>query len=783
VQGNWQRNGKLWAAAVVAMLALLTWNVSRGVGVSTNILDLLPVTEQDPAVEAAARAFSDHMAQRSVFLVEMVDDDPAAAETFAKVLRESKVFVSVSCQIDEDQETAWYKLYFPYRFQLVGDEVRALLKSDAGGAAVTKRARDTLYSPVGSAVAGLIENDPLLLFPDRMTSLAKPPGAVEAQDGYLVVTGDGKSYVLIAAVAESSPFARSAQKVLAPAVANAHARVATDHGNVTILTAGVLPFAVAATEAAEGEVSTIGVGSMLGVILLMLLTFVSIRQMAVSFVPILVGISAALAVSWTLYPTLHLLTLGFGASLVGICIDYSFHYFADQLVDGEEWTPDRCLERILPGIRLGMITSVIAYAGLFIAPFPGLRQMALFSSVGLVAAFLTVVCWYPFLCRRASESRRPALLQAIQPLSALWANIMGRSWRWLLLAVALVFIGIGVSRLRPNDDVRQLQHAPEALLAQDRAAQKLLGGIDSNRYFVVEGETADGVLNNEEALLRRLAPIQRTGAVQFAQGTSQFVPSTSAQSADHARLRDAMLGEDNALTTHMRGLGFEDAAIDRAVAALREAPSEFLTVDAWLASPISRPLRHLWLGETPRGFASIVYLAGVTDETQLLAVESELDSVNYVNKVDDVSKIFRRYRRLASALVAGAYAFILLLLVVRYGPRRGLLVALPPMLAAGLTLAILGFSGQLVNIFTMLALLLVLGIGIDYAIFLAEGEDHRESTLLAVLLSSLTTLLAFGLLALSKTPVLHTFGVAVLIGITLALLLAPMVQAKVKAGE
>jgi predicted exporter len=776
VQGNRQRNAKIWAAAVAALIALLAWNVSRGIGVSTNILDLLPVTEKDPAVEAAARAFSDHMAQRSVFLVEMIDSSPAAADAFAAALRESNAFESISCQINEDQEVAWYKLYFPYRYQLVGHEVRVLLDGDAPGASVTKRARDTLYSPVGSAVAGIIENDPLLLFPDRMTSLPKPPGSVEPRDGYLIVSGEGREYVLIAAVSKASPFARTAQNVLAPAVASAHAKVGERHPEVRILTAGVLPFAVAATDAAQGEISTIGVGSMLGVVLLMLLTFASIRQMAVSFIPIVVGIGAALAVSWTVYPTLHLLTLAFGASLVGICIDYSFHYFADQLVHDEDWTPDVCLQRILPGIRLGMITSVIAYVGLFIAPFPGLRQMALFSSVGLVAAFLTVVCWYPHLCPHASASRRPALLGVVQPLSDLWGRVMSRSWRWALLVICLLFIGTGVSKLRPNDDVRQLQHAPEALLAEDREAQRLLGGVDSSRYFVVEGESAQDVLTNEEALLRRLAPVQADGAVQFAQGTSQFVPSRQSQLADHARLRTAMLGSDNSLTAHMRDLGFEDAAVDRAVAALRDVPTDFLTVDAWLSSPVSQPLRHLWLGQTSRGFASIVYLAGVADEAPLLTLESEMAAVSYVNKVDDVSSIFRRYRRLASLLVAGAYVFILLLLLFRYGPRRGMLVALPPMLAGGLTLAVLGFTGQLVNIFTMLALLLILGIGIDYAIFLAEGESHRDSTLLAVLLSSLTTLLAFGLLALSQTPVLHTFGVAVLIGITLALLLAPMVQ-------
>jgi len=46
--------------------------------------------------------------------------------------------------------------------------------------------------------------------------------------------------------------------------------------------------------------------------------------------------------------------------------------------------------------------------------------------------------------------------------------------------------------------------------------------------------------------------------------------------------------------------------------------------------------------------------------------------------------------------------------------------------------------------------------------------------MLAILLSATTTILAFGLLALSNTPALHSFGVIVLVGISVAFLLSPM---------
>jgi predicted exporter len=73
-----------------------------------------------------------------------------------------------------------------------------------------------------------------------------------------------------------------------------------------------------------------------------------------------------------------------------------------------------------------------------------------------------------------------------------------------------------------------------------------------------------------------------------------------------------------------------------------------------------------------------------------------------------------------------------------------------------------------------MALLLVLGIGVDYALFFRETGSENPATLLAIALSSLTTLLAFGLLSLSATTAVHAFGLTILVGILVAFLLSPM---------
>ena len=109
----------------------------------------------------------------------------------------------------------------------------------------------------------------------------------------------------------------------------------------------------------------------------------------------------------------------------------------------------------------------------------------------------------------------------------------------------------------------------------------------------------------------------------------------------------------------------------------------------------------------------------------------------------------------------------------RYGVKQSLLMLLPSLIAGVAGLAVTGILGSTLNLFNLLGLILILGIGIDYTLFFAE-QKKSLSTLLAITLSGLTTLLSFGLLSLSQTHAIHSFGVTVLTGIFVAWLLSPL---------
>jgi uncharacterized protein len=122
--------------------------------------------------------------------------------------------------------------------------------------------------------------------------------------------------------------------------------------------------------------------------------------------------------------------------------------------------------------------------------------------------------------------------------------------------------------------------------------------------------------------------------------------------------------------------------------------------------------------------------------------------------------------------IIGVAAITALLAIVLRRPREVALVVAPLLLAALLTLAVTVVIGMPLNYANIIALPLLLGIGVAFDIYFVmnwrAGLTHhlQSSTARAVLFSALTTLSAFGSLALSNDP--GTAGMGELLTISLA---------------
>ena len=196
-------------------------------------------------------------------------------------------------------------------------------------------------------------------------------------------------------------------------------------------------------------------------------------------------------------------------------------------------------------------------------------------------------------------------------------------------------------------------------------------------------------------------------------------------------------------------------------------------IDTALAGPYGEPWRSLWLGASGNQVAALVSLRGLSDATLLAAQADGLEGVRLVDRLGELNRLFAATQVSASELKLLSCLLILGLLVFPFGLKGALRVVLLPLLAALCSLASLGWLGQPLTLFSLFGLLLVTAIGVDYAILMRERVGGSGASLLGVLLSALTTWLSFGLLALSSTPAVSNFGLAVGLGLFFASLFAP----------
>jgi predicted exporter len=118
------------------------------------------------------------------------------------------------------------------------------------------------------------------------------------------------------------------------------------------------------------------------------------------------------------------------------------------------------------------------------------------------------------------------------------------------------------------------------------------------------------------------------------------------------------------------------------------------------------------------------------------------------------------------------------LLLVRYREwRRATAAVLPSVLVPILVLSGFACAGAQVNLLHAVSLLMVMGMGVDYGIFIIDSVEESGDfgpTLVSCLLCCLTTILSFGTLALSSHPALRAIGITTGAGVALALVLAPL---------
>jgi predicted exporter len=694
----------------------------------------------------------------------------AAVATMAAELGQLPVVENVTWRIEAAEIERLRSELFPYRFSVIDAGVRQLLLAGQYQK-IAGQALLNLFGPV-SAGANTIIDDPFGLFLELQKNRSSNLN-LEIADSLLRVSDTERPTYLLTLSLNGDPFSPALQQILLTRIEQQRELLAAS-GSIQM--SGMLIHAAAGAQQAQTEISTIGLGSLLGITLAVLLVFGRIRPLMLMLVPVGVGCAFATAITLLIFGRIHLITLAFGAGLVGVSIDYALHFLSERRYSAA----GEVLPKILAGLLLGLFSSVMAYAVMVLTPFPGLRQMASFSIAGLFASWLTVILWFPGLTGR--EKLQPiGFAQKLAWLRTRFPRIDNNRWLQLLLTLALALALASIWNSSGRDDVRLLQTSPPELMQQEQAVHQALGNASSSQYLLVSAESLERCLQQEESLLPALDALVADGLFEGYRALSGSLPSLQRQAENYALVKQLYLDR---LEPFYKTIKLPAKRLDQAREQVERAVSVRLTPDDWKQLATSKTRQGFIIETSAPTAVTVIRFTGLLDDKAKSALHDLANStpgLYFVDQVQNVSDLLKKYRAQIGQWLIIAYLIVLAVLLLRYRKKLWRVV-LPPLLASVFTLAILVQVEQGINLFHLMALILVLGIGLDMGIFLTETNEALH-TWLAVSLSTYTSLLAFGLLALSETPVLHHFGITVAIGLSLVWLLAPTVRLAEPGGE
>lgn len=714
-----------WGAALCALWCVLACavigvRVSGGQAFDTDVQNLLPQTALEPVVRAAIQNASGAASSRVAILVRAASPErtQAARADLERALVDSGQFAPAA---DEGRAIgAWI---FANRNALLCE---ADPKRFDARAAVT-RADTLLYSPLAPVSGDLLAADPFLLTLQLSQCLAPQPGAM----------GDA---ALVSGELTESAFRVDVQD----AVVAAYEAWRSRWPGVEAARAGAVFHAHDGARRARGEIAWIGGLSTLAVLALLLVCFRRPWAVGGALFVTLAGAVGSLGAALIVFPSVHVLVFVFGSALIGITSDYAVHYLATGPQTG--WAdPAERLRRVARPLAVCALGAALGFASLGLFGVAIFNQVAVFSVAGVLTAWWATMTLLPLFDRRARDPEK---------LSAWWAKLerplVALSWgrkHALLAAAAIIAIAVvGAVRFSALDDVRQFQPRAPQLAAEEAKVREALGFAAAPAFLLSYGASPEAARQSEEAVLAGW-PVE---AARDTIALSRFDPSATRRQLNQTALEQ----------------GLFEPYLSARIARLGLAPGP-APVTAGPATEL--PPRLAALAGEAGGLHYLIALLGARAAAEpVLAHNAQI-----VDPAARYTGVFALFRNLAAGAAAAALGVCAILVLAVYRSWRALKVLAAPALGAVLGIALPSALGMPTSFFSVAALFVVIGTGLDHSVFLFEASETEDNPReLAVFLAALTTILSMGLLGLSSTYPVASFGAVIATGVAGAYLLS-----------
>lgn len=784
--------------AASAALGLLSLLVVRGIRLEGDVLMLLP--QKGEAVRSLSTFVQNFGSLDHLYVVfraprgQVASDYDDLIEAYVTELRLAPEVEGVdSAPIDAGKD--WSYL-LDHTIRLVGPEAlpEALARLEPAGMAMALARTSEALTVPSRGVKSLVQEDPLGLgglLRERFVGATGTPAAVEG--GY--IAPDGLSRLVIVKP-KRPPFDVDFCRALLTRLAAIEGSVTPRFVTATlpqpeIEIVGAYRVSVEAEEQIHREMKTNAIGSLIGILLLVFLVY------RTPWIVLCVGWTLGLSALYTLalmglsgMPLLAAATGGaailFGLGEDGILLLHA-RYLEEKSVGRTGPAAIGAVAATASSMMLGNLTSVATFGALLLLDFPSLEQLGLVVALGMILSSLLTLLFVPvFLFPQAAATRRRA-----PRIRAAWLGNLVARRRGAILAAAAVFtvtLGLAASDLEVTTSLERLKPVTPGMVAEHELRESFgLHGDDLIALF--EGPDLEPLLEQNERWTEAMSPLADSVTIR---SPSDLLPSERAQANAAAAIVAAGLAPEVVtarLVEAASRAGFRDGAFAHFIARLPALvdPEARLTYDGFVAHGLGDLIsRHV--ARRDGGFVTAAYLRpspGADLDRVVRAAAAAEPNVRITGiPLVDQELATNFLPSLAKGLGLGAAAVAVILW---WGFRRldlMLMALFPTVLALLWTAGALALLGVDVDLFSAFALVMVIGVGVDYGIHIVHryaierAPDMTEvlaRTGGAVLIAGLTTVIGFGTLVTSSYPPLRSLGIVSALSISFCLITSLMV--------
>ncbi len=726
----------------VAWLTSVNWSDK----LSTDVMELIPEESPSPELALARSILSTSYSNRISVLLRNVTSE-AALETYTSHLRESPLVAEVRNLKEGESLAAVGALVYAHRLELLFPKWLAGAKRALGNASPDAaqladygvgRLDATLRRPDAFAFEELIPADPLLLVPSAMEAFDGVGAGVDLPDGV----------VLLEVKLAVSALSKEGQAPVFELFDEAERLARAEAPDLEVIDSGANRYAAATEAHMRSEVNWLNIATLSTVLALCFLLCRRVWLVAHVFTMLAISLLLSFALMTLVFDRINVFALVFGCVLCGVIVDYGLHAY----LHGTSSSESSGIRSFLRPFLVSCGSTLAGFSILLFSGLPVLRQMGAFVAFGLTLAALVTLVYRFGLLRGTSDVRNGRLMA-------------GRSFRrgqWLLPLVALASVAV-LPFIRWEDDIRSLKYPLPKLEAEEAAIRNLQG--EERQIVIVTGATYADSRRELEALDEWLAGEVLPAESNFNQSVlnaAPWLPTEEQYAEGHAFAAEHpdFAGEFSAR--------LDAAGYDASVFAPFVEDWQHYVVGAGDDAAQYEALMHSVQGALSGMLAGILGSdTGITWWVTL--VDGNLVLPDFpagvkalsLNQVESLSEVLATYRHRTLLLSSWAVVGIVLILILAFNLRIGLLIACVPAVAvcagaSGLYLAV-GNLGMFHLIGVFLGFCLVL----DYAVFSWIGWSRERVIPLSVLVSALTTGASFLILSFSRIPSIHALGLAV----------------------